>query len=203
MYILAKILYYDDFYKIYFLLKTLEIKYNYISNELLKILEIAEDKRFLLHPGFDCVAILRSVLFFLLKKEISGASTIDQQLIRTLTNEKERTIKRKFKEIVLASAIGISFKKETIASIYINIAYYGWNMRGFRNAVKRLKHYNIVANDDLLYAIVSLLKYPLSKVPSKSSAAKIYNRINYIKNQERKSQQQLLVRDKYEIKSMV
>ena len=54
-----------------------------------------------------------------------GASTIEQQLVRVLTNDYERTLKRKLKEIYLASHLRKYADKETIAIAYLDIAYYG------------------------------------------------------------------------------
>lgn len=191
MCVIAKKLYPNDFSKICLLLERFRQIDGANDSKLLKILEVAEDKRFLRHPGFDCIAILRAILFFLLKKRLSGASTIDQQLVRTITKEKSLTLNRKIKEIVLASAINVYFKKEIIARLYLDIAYYGWDMIGLKKAIIRLKRENIVGDDEVQYAIVSLLKYPLAKEPSESSIKKVLNRIKYIKNRHVKLRSRL------------
>lgn len=67
----------------------------------------AEDKSFLEHRGFSPKSIIRA--FF---KRHGGASTIDMQLVRTITNRREITIKRKFREIILSVAIEIKFTKK-------------------------------------------------------------------------------------------
>ena len=70
---------------------------------LSKLLISGEDHRFFYHLGFDIIAIARAVRNRLLYGRIEGASTIEQQLVRVLTNEYQRTFSRKIKEILLAT----------------------------------------------------------------------------------------------------
>ena len=64
-----------------------------------------------------------------------GASTINQQLVRVLTNRYERTFKRKVKEILLASLVARAIPKTDIPGIYLSVAYFGWRMNGLVQAV--------------------------------------------------------------------
>jgi penicillin-binding protein 1A len=180
-YILAKKIYSSDFNKIVDTLSHAQQNNLRIDSKILSILIAAEDKRFFYHCGFDVISIIRAIIFYILYQKKSGASTIDQQLIRTITNERGLSIRRKIKEIILASGINKIYNKKKIAYTYINIAYYGWHINGFNTAYKRLKIENIVNFDDILYAIVALLKYPLPHFYSTIYQNKLYNRINYIK----------------------
>ena len=63
----------------------------------------AEDRRFYLHDGVDGVGILRAMLRNLSQGSVEeGASTITQQLARTVFLSQDRTLWRKLKEALLA-----------------------------------------------------------------------------------------------------
>jgi penicillin-binding protein 1C len=89
-----------------------------------------EDKEFYSHPGFDPMAIVRAFWQNLVSREtVSGASTITQQLTRTLflTPEERasRTYRRKLREAILAAEITRRYTKDEILEIYLNENYYG------------------------------------------------------------------------------
>lgn len=179
-------IYFEDFTKICCFI---EAKYNQvqiIDNEIILILKTAEDKRFFTHCGFDILAIFRAIFYSIFKNIRSGASTIDQQLVRTITGEKDITIKRKIKEIILATAINYKFEKYTIANAYLNCAYFGWNMHGIEDAYIRIMRDETINKCHIKYALISFLKYPLPRHPSKAALTKIYNRIRYIKDRVEK-----------------
>lgn len=69
-----------------------------ISLSLIDTLRLAEDHRQLLHRGVDPVAILRTIYLRLFKNIHQGASTIDQQFVRTITKRYEKTVRRKIRE---------------------------------------------------------------------------------------------------------
>ncbi len=85
-----------------------------------------EDPTFYTNPGFNPLAIARAVYQNVTEGEIvSGASTITQQLVKTLFVGGELSLKRKVKEAVLASEITRTYPKDTILEIYLNEIYYG------------------------------------------------------------------------------
>jgi len=62
-----------------------------------------EDKNFYRHPGVDIKSIIRAVMIDLkLGQPIQGGSTITQQLIRSSFLSRQKTIKRKTREVILA-----------------------------------------------------------------------------------------------------
>ncbi|MEO0453509.1 MAG: transglycosylase domain-containing protein [Verrucomicrobiota bacterium] len=90
-----------------------------------------EDSRFYYHPGFDPIAIARSVIINLASGEIAtGASTITQQLARNSAGMFEQTLDRKLKEIFLAIRIEGALSKEEILVHYFNRIYFGGNVNG-------------------------------------------------------------------------
>jgi 1A family penicillin-binding protein len=89
-----------------------------------------EDKYFYQHPGVDPIGIARAVWQNVTERGIvSGASTIPQQLARTVFLSPEervqRTLSRKVKEAVLATEISRRYSKDAILEIYLNTIYYG------------------------------------------------------------------------------
>ncbi len=89
-----------------------------------------EDKDFYTNPGFDPWGIMRALWQNYTSGEVvSGASTITQQLARTLILSPEErsqiTTRRKAREIVLAAEITRKFSKDEILELYLNEIYYG------------------------------------------------------------------------------
>lgn len=89
-----------------------------------------EDANFYHHPGVDLLAILRSAwLNIRYGGPISGASTLTQQVARTLLLEPEeryeRSLRRKLREAWLAWRLEQRFSKDELLALYLNQTYYG------------------------------------------------------------------------------
>jgi penicillin-binding protein 1C len=89
-----------------------------------------EDKEFYRHPGFDPIAIVRAFWQNYRGGEtVSGASTITQQLARTLLlspeERNEQTYMRKVREAILAAEITRRYSKNEILELYLNENNYG------------------------------------------------------------------------------
>lgn len=99
-----------------------------------------EDTRFYAHAGYSPFDIHSVVLKnFFLQKKLRGASTITQQLARTLFLNRERTFKRKLQEIRIAVALERSMHKREILEYYLNTVYWG---RGF-NGIYFASNYHL------------------------------------------------------------
>ncbi len=86
----------------------------------------AEDRRFLGHPGIDVLAMIRAAGANLRRTEIvQGASTLTQQLARTLFLDRERRWQRKLQEIRIALALERRYDKARILEAYLNTVYLG------------------------------------------------------------------------------
>lgn len=101
-----------------------------ISPYLVAATIATEDKDFYNHPGFDPLAITRALWQNYTSGGItSGASTITQQLARSLLLSPEeraqRTVERKAREIILAAEITRRYSKDEILELYLNENYYG------------------------------------------------------------------------------
>jgi penicillin-binding protein 1B len=87
---------------------------------------IAEDRRFFRHRGIDALAVLRALTTNLRHGEIrQGASTITQQLARTLFLARERGWGRKLHEAGLALLLEFRYSKPRILEAYLNTIYLG------------------------------------------------------------------------------
>lgn len=99
--------------------------------EYLKQATVAtEDKDFYKHAGFDPLTPFRIVWNVLINQRIVGGSTLTQQLVKNRILTSERTITRKFKEIVLSMEIERRFSKDQILQMYLNEAPYGGTAAG-------------------------------------------------------------------------
>ena len=100
--------------------------YNQFPKELVNAVVAIEDIRFFSHFGVDLLALPRAILKNLISMQyVQGASTISQQLAKMLFLTPQKTLRRKYKEILLAIKIENSYSKEEILEMYLNKAYYG------------------------------------------------------------------------------
>ncbi len=89
-----------------------------------------EDRTFYENQGVDAGGILRSLWINLQGGEtLAGGSTITQQVVRNLLFEPEeryqRSLKRKFREAVLAWQLTRSYTKDEILTLYLNQTDFG------------------------------------------------------------------------------
>lgn len=146
-----------------------------------------EDHRFFFHKGADPIAIIRAVVLTAIGRT-QGGSTIEQQLVRTVTGDYRRSLIRKYKELMLASTLALRFSKTDVIKIYCYVAYFGYGVVGIQAAEKILLA-NCRENDDRLAAVlISHLKYPSSKVASdefsKRRDARVLHILSRVKNLE-------------------
>lgn len=131
-----------------------------VHSNLLAALLAAEDHRFFSHPGVDCVAVCRAIWMTLFRGQIQGGSTIEQQLVRLVTGDCRRALRRKVKEAILALELSRSLPKTDIAAIYLARAYFG---AGSIGVVKAAEHLGFDLNEVTLWQAAELtarLRYP-------------------------------------------
>ncbi|WP_234263363.1 penicillin-binding protein 1A [Hydrogenophaga sp. NFH-34] len=95
-----------------------------------------EDARFREHSGVDPKGIARAVVAALTGGRRQGASTITQQLVRTMLLTHEFSIERKTKEILLALQVEDELSKDRILEIYLNEIFLGQRAYGFAAAAQ-------------------------------------------------------------------
>ena len=106
-----------------------------MPKSLINAVIAVEDTRFFEHPGLDIVGILRAAWTNLKSGgKVQGASTITQQLARTLFLSRERTYQRKIRELILAIKMELVLSKEKILEMYLNQIYFGHGAYGVGSA---------------------------------------------------------------------
>ena len=111
------------------------VSHSEISDNLRKATIAAEDDSFYSHNGFDIKSIARALKVNLQRDHISqGGSTITQQLARNVYLTREKTIKRKVKELLIAIKIERNNSKDQILDYYLNTVPYGANTYGAETA---------------------------------------------------------------------
>ena len=96
-----------------------------------------EDSRFYTHSGIDPKGILRAAWTnYQAGRVVEGASTITMQVARTLFLNRDRTWRRKLREIILAWRIEQRFSKDDILKMYLNQVFYGHNAFGIEAAAQ-------------------------------------------------------------------
>lgn len=112
------------------------VDYDEIPQNLKDAAVAIEDKRFWEHPGVDWKRTAKAVLDMFTGKDISGGSTITQQLIKNLTDYNETTVKRKITEIVRAVRFtkNPNNSKENTLCWYLNVIPLGSGCEGVGSA---------------------------------------------------------------------
>ena len=95
-----------------------------------------EDTRFREHSGIDPKGMARAVLSMMTGGMKQGASTITQQLVRTMLLTQRFTPERKAKEILLALQVEKALSKDRILEIYLNEIFLGQRAYGFAAAAQ-------------------------------------------------------------------
>jgi penicillin-binding protein 1B len=111
---------------------------------------VAEDHRFWSHAGVDALAVTRALEVNLKHGGVrQGASTITQQLARTLFLDTERTWSRKVREMVIALMLEVRYSKDRILETYLNTVYLGQDgdvpVYGFPAAARRFLGKDVTA----------------------------------------------------------
>lgn len=96
-----------------------------------------EDRQFRWHPGVNPVAMGRALVQNLRSGHVvSGGSTLTMQVIR-LSRQKERTVKQKLIESILATRLELRYSKRRILALYASHAPFGGNVVGLEAAAWR------------------------------------------------------------------
>jgi penicillin-binding protein 1A len=117
------------------------VKYTDIPARVTEALVAIEDTHYFEHSGINVDAIIRA-----LAKDIKamafveGASTLTQQLVKTIALSRDKKIIRKIKEILLSLRLESLLTKEEILERYLNHVYFGHGYYGIKTAAKGYFH---------------------------------------------------------------
>jgi penicillin-binding protein 1A len=100
-----------------------------------------EDRRFRSHPGIDPIGLARAVELGIVNrgkgKRQQGASTITQQVARTIFLSNRVSWGRKGREAIIALALERKFSKDQILELYLNKVYFGGGAYGVDAASRK------------------------------------------------------------------
>lgn len=111
------------------------VKINDVPAVMKQAILAAEDERFYQHGGVDYVGVIRAAISnFTSGGAHQGASTITMQVARNFFLSREKTVTRKFNEMLLAFKIERNLSKDQILELYFNQIYLGQRAYGFAAA---------------------------------------------------------------------
>lgn len=149
-----------------------------IPQQFIDALILAEDHRNNLHPGVDMLAMIRVLMIRVWSGHVHGASTIEQQYVRVVSNRYERTIRRKAREQLLALMLLRRTQKQEIASAYLAIAFYGSSSIGIVGLKTKFGEDLTKVPFSQALQMVAQLKYPRPINPDEAWKFKISARVN-------------------------
>jgi len=139
-----------------------------VPEHLIQAVLATEDRRFYYHPGMDPLGIARAMVVNVKSGSVSqGGSTITQQLAKNLFLSRERTLKRKIQELMLAFWLEFELSKDEIMEAYLNRVYLGGGTYGV-DAASRLYFKKPASEVNLQEAatLAGLLKAPSTYSPN-------------------------------------
>ena len=142
-----------------------------------------EDANFYKHHGFDTKALFRAVFDKLTGKtsRVSGTSTITQQYVKNALLNSDRSLTRKFKELILAVELEFMFNKDQILTMYLNEIPYGNSTAGAEAASKM--YFGKPAKDLTLAEAATLTAIPQAPTyysPYGTHTKELVSRKNYV-----------------------
>jgi penicillin-binding protein 1A len=155
------------------------ISYDQISPLLKQAIVAAEDQNFDSHLGLNLPRIIVTAVKDLVHGQRYGASTLTQQLARSLFLTNEKTWERKFKELLLTVQIEKRYTKREIFTLYCNHILWGHGTYG-AEAASRL-YFGKSAKDLTLEEaalLAGIVQLPARQSPYVNPAAALRRR-NY------------------------
>ncbi|RZM34677.1 MAG: PBP1A family penicillin-binding protein, partial [Sphingomonas sp.] len=137
-----------------------------------------EDRRFRSHIGVDPIGLARSIRFAFNNRgngrRLQGASTITQQVARTIFLSNKYTYGRKGREALIALALERKFSKDQILELYLNKVYFGGGAYGIDAASRRFFGHGAETLSLAEAAIVAgLVKAPSAYSPTADAEAAV------------------------------
>ncbi len=114
-----------------------EVELARMSPHLRHAVIAVEDARFYDHDGIDGIRVIGAVVQDIRQgRAAEGASTITQQLARVSFLTRDKTLRRKLREAILAQRIEKLYSKDEILEIYLNKVYFGDGLYGAEAAAR-------------------------------------------------------------------
>jgi len=95
-----------------------------------------EDQRFFTHHGVDWPRTISATLNMFTSNDTYGGSTITQQMLKNMTQDKAPHVNRKVREIFRALEYEKNYTKKQILELYLNYIYLGKDCYGVQTAAQ-------------------------------------------------------------------
>lgn len=147
--------------------------YEALPTDFVNAVLAIEDRRFFSHTGIDWRGIARAVWTNLRAGGVrQGGSTLTQQYVKLAYLTRDRSLRRKIQEAILAVWLESRLEKQEIFRRYVNLAYFGAGAYGVDAAARR---YFGKAVGDLTLAesamLAGLIRAPSQLAPTHNLAA--------------------------------
>ncbi len=144
--------------------------YKMIPEQVIESLIAIEDTHFFEHNGINLEAINRAIIKDIRHMGlVEGASTLTQQLVKTMLLTRDKKFTRKLKEVFLSFQIESLLTKEEILERYLNQIYFGHGYYGIRTAALGYFHKDLnQLNLKEIAMLVGLPKAPSFYDPTKN-----------------------------------
>ena len=165
------------------------LDYEDIPKGMINAIISAEDKTFFQHQGFDIKGIANALIINIKNiysknnNNYVGASTITQQLVKNILLNRDQTISRKIKELILSLRIEQEYSKEFIIELYLNEIYFGRRSYGVASASFNYFNKSIFDLDIHEYAYLAALPKGPNNYDPKKNYKKAIDRRNYVLKQ--------------------
>lgn len=121
----------------FYIEKRFPVSIDVIPKHLINAIVAVEDRNFFGHTGINLKAIIRAIVQDLRAGRFKqGASTLTQQLAKTLFLSPEKSIVRKIKEAILTFQLERRYTKDEILELYLNQIYLGSGAYGVEAAAR-------------------------------------------------------------------
>ncbi len=165
------------------------LDYKDIPKNMINAIISAEDKTFFQHQGFDIKGIINAFIINIKNiysknnNNYVGASTITQQLVKNILLNRDQTISRKIKELILSLRIEQEYSKEFIIELYLNEIYFGRRSYGVASASFNYFNKSIFDLDLHEYAYLAALPKGPNNYDPKKNYNRAIDRRNYVLKQ--------------------
>ncbi len=114
------------------------IPYGDIPKAFVNAVVATEDAEFWSHSGTSSRGFVRAGWKFVASgfRRREGGSTLTMQLVRTVTQKRQKRLERKIKEIILARKLEKAYTKKQIFEMYANEVWFGSNRYGLEIAAQ-------------------------------------------------------------------
>ncbi|MEZ0312623.1 MAG: penicillin-binding protein 1A [Myxococcota bacterium] len=160
------------------------VPYDAIPKHVVHAFMAAEDASFFEHGGLDYVGMMRAFIKNLRPgAHMQGASTITQQTVKTFVLGPERSLTRKFREIILARELEQLLSKEDILTLYLNQIYFGSSAYGIEEAARTYFGKSVREVDLAEAALLAAIPKNPSRYTPKADREAAKERQRYVLNQ--------------------